>query len=66
MSVLPSSPSVSRRSVAPPILQHFPPESAGSRPAADAISFASALESFVVHGVTPSFAVKNGVSLRFP
>eukprot|EP00965_Chrysotila_dentata_P174470 5759073-Pleurochrysis_carterae.AAC.1 len=66
MRARPPSPSRSRRSVAPPILQHFPPNSAGSRPAAAAISFASALECFVVQGVTPSSAVKNGVSLRWP
>eukprot|EP00965_Chrysotila_dentata_P017148 569255-Pleurochrysis_carterae.AAC.1 len=60
MSARPPSPFRSRRSVAPSIRQHLPPKSAGPKPIADAIRFAGALESFVVHGVTPSSAVKNG------
>eukprot|EP00965_Chrysotila_dentata_P101784 3360352-Pleurochrysis_carterae.AAC.1 len=66
MSVRPSSPIRSAMSVAPPMRQHLPPNSFGSRPTAAAISFASARECLVGHGVTPSFAVKNGVSLRRP
>eukprot|EP00965_Chrysotila_dentata_P134700 4455697-Pleurochrysis_carterae.AAC.1 len=66
MSARSPSPIRSRKSVAPPILQHLPPNSAGSRPTAAAISLARALEFFVVQGITPSSAVKNGVSLRQP
>eukprot|EP00965_Chrysotila_dentata_P141448 4675314-Pleurochrysis_carterae.AAC.1 len=66
MRVRPSSPLRSCKSVAPPMRQHLPPNSLASRPNAAAISLASSRDCFVVQGVTPSFAVKNGVSLRLP
>eukprot|EP00965_Chrysotila_dentata_P166546 5498756-Pleurochrysis_carterae.AAC.1 len=40
----PASPNLSRRSVAPPIRQHLPPNSSGSRPHADAMRRASLRE----------------------
>eukprot|EP00965_Chrysotila_dentata_P118505 3917889-Pleurochrysis_carterae.AAC.1 len=69
MSVRPSSSKRSAISIAPPIPQHLPPNSVGSRPALAVISLADARECFVVHGVSHPVrcaAVKNGVSLRRP
>eukprot|EP00965_Chrysotila_dentata_P037293 1240877-Pleurochrysis_carterae.AAC.1 len=63
---LPASPRTSRRSVAPPMRQLLPPKCFGSMPHASAMRFARSAESFVVHGVPSSAAVKSGVLLALP
>eukprot|EP00965_Chrysotila_dentata_P118891 3931477-Pleurochrysis_carterae.AAC.1 len=60
MTALLPSPMTSRKSVAPPILQHFPPNSAGSSPHAAAIRFATARDVADDHALRPSASVKNG------
>eukprot|EP00965_Chrysotila_dentata_P077134 2546567-Pleurochrysis_carterae.AAC.1 len=66
IAALLASPSLSRRSVAPPIRQHFPPKSAGSSPHAAAIFFATRRDVADVHGDVPSSSVKNGTRLVPP
>eukprot|EP00965_Chrysotila_dentata_P183793 6068712-Pleurochrysis_carterae.AAC.1 len=63
MAAMLASPSLSRRSVAPPIRQHLPPKLAGSSPAAAAILFATLRDVAVDHGARPLSSVKKGVLL---
>eukprot|EP00965_Chrysotila_dentata_P115367 3813001-Pleurochrysis_carterae.AAC.1 len=63
IAVLLASPSLSRRSVAPPMRQHFPPKPAGFSPRAAAIFFATLRDVFDVHGDASSSSVKKGVCL---
>eukprot|EP00965_Chrysotila_dentata_P004476 145618-Pleurochrysis_carterae.AAC.2 len=63
---MPASPRMARiMSVAPPILNDFPPNSAASRPSVAAIRRASARESVEVHAA-PSSATNSGVVLGLP
>eukprot|EP00965_Chrysotila_dentata_P257421 6212884-Pleurochrysis_carterae.AAC.1 len=57
------SPRMSLKSVAPPMRQHLPPNSAGSMPHAAAMRLASLREVVLDHAEMPSSAVKKGIVL---
>eukprot|EP00965_Chrysotila_dentata_P121613 4020297-Pleurochrysis_carterae.AAC.1 len=66
MAARPPSPSLSRRSVAPPMRQHFPPNRLGSSPHAAAMRRATFLDVSVDHASSFSSSVKKGLVLGRP
>eukprot|EP00965_Chrysotila_dentata_P122242 4041266-Pleurochrysis_carterae.AAC.1 len=57
---------MSRRSVAPPMRQHFPPKASTSSPTSAVYLLANARESAVANGRDPPSTVKKGVRLGCP